>query len=175
MGAIGSTARSLATKSQTNLVWSVRPACFAPAKAGRAHGYCCVLAGRSLAAIGVFGCVRAVLDCLASLRPTERTQWELASFQRTRSGVKRRQGWRVSHRAQAEQCGCLARSEPVGDRGRASVRRTQRKCPLCDAGVLESWELHPNCPAGRRPIPARRGCYSQNEERSDESSKIFPR
>lgn len=29
MGAIGSTARSLATKSQTNLVLSVRSACFA--------------------------------------------------------------------------------------------------------------------------------------------------
>jgi hypothetical protein len=40
-----------------------------------------LLAGRSLAAFGVFvfGCDRAVLDCLGSLQPAERTQRELAS------------------------------------------------------------------------------------------------
>lgn len=38
-----------------------------------------IWAGRSLAALGGFGCARAVPDCLASLRPTERMQRELAS------------------------------------------------------------------------------------------------
>jgi hypothetical protein len=37
------------------------------------------LAGRSLAAFGIFGSARAVSDCLASLRPAERTQRELGS------------------------------------------------------------------------------------------------
>ena len=105
MGAIGSTARSLTTKSQTNLVLSVRSACFATQERnapcsrlllmssaiGEASRRISVaLAGRSLAAIililadmrsiaafGVFGCARAVLDCLASLRTAERMQRSL--------------------------------------------------------------------------------------------------
>ncbi len=46
----------------------------------RAH-IAAAVAGRSLAAFGVFtvGRDRAVLDCLSSLRPAERTQRELAS------------------------------------------------------------------------------------------------
>ncbi len=89
--------RSLTTKSQTNLVWSVSPASLRAqrCKAGRAHGYVFGVAlgdMRSIAPIlliswpgeasrpfGVFGCARAVPDCLASLQSAERTQRELAS------------------------------------------------------------------------------------------------
>lgn len=75
--------RSVTTKSQANLVWSVSPASFterSAAKAGRAHGYCSVLGDmRSIAPFSVSGCDRAVFDCLASLQPAERTQRELAS------------------------------------------------------------------------------------------------
>ena len=45
----------------------------------RAHN-AAALDGRSLAAFGIFGCDRAVLDCLGSLQPAERMQRELASF-----------------------------------------------------------------------------------------------
>ena len=45
----------------------------------RAH-IAAALARRSLAASGVVGCDRAVLDCLGSLQPAERMQRELASF-----------------------------------------------------------------------------------------------
>ena len=38
-GVISSAACSLTPKSQANLVWSVSPGSFAPAKAGRSHGY----------------------------------------------------------------------------------------------------------------------------------------
>ncbi len=89
--------RSLTPKSQTNFVWSVSPACLRAqrckaAPVSRLWLSCClgrhaehrahnaaVVAGRSLAAFGVVGCDRAVLDCLGSLQPAERMQRELAS------------------------------------------------------------------------------------------------
>jgi hypothetical protein len=62
---------------------------------------------------------------------------------------------------------------------RSGAAAPKRKCPLCDAGCWdathEADRTNKNCPAGRRPIPARRGCYSENEERSDEASIILPR
>src|SRR5688572_22114078 len=78
MGAINSSARSVAAKSQTNLVLSVRPASFTSAAPRKLAGLTAIsgcLAGRSLAAFEFFssgGRARAVPDGLASLRPSER-------------------------------------------------------------------------------------------------------
>lgn len=104
----------------------------------------------------------------------------LLHLQRTRNGVQRRQSWQVSHRAQAEQCGCLARSAPMGDQGRASVRQTQRKRPLCDAGfghahagslgVILLWSWPWRSLAASETTKANQNAVTvrRREERSDE-------
>ena len=119
------------------------------AKAGRAHGYCGVLGDmRSIAPLMlwsgpdvvarplvVWGVPEGFLTVLPVCGRRNECSGSLLHLQRTRNGVERRQSWQVSHRAPAAQCGGLARSAPVGDEGRASVRQTQRKRPLCDAGA----------------------------------------
>jgi hypothetical protein len=71
MGALGSTARSLTAKSQTNLVWSVRSVRVATQEQTRsAHGYCCC-PGRAkprghIAGLGRYAEHRG-LCCLATL------------------------------------------------------------------------------------------------------------
>ena len=71
MGALGSTARSLATKSQTNVVFSVRSASFAsaaPRKLAVLTAIAVVLAGRSLAAIlPVLADMRSIAACVVLL------------------------------------------------------------------------------------------------------------
>jgi hypothetical protein len=68
-----------------------------------------VLAGRSLAASGIFFRARTTFsDCLGSLRPSERSDSAPPLFADRGSGVERVQSWRVSRRARAEQCGYLA-------------------------------------------------------------------
>jgi hypothetical protein len=111
-GALGSTARSLAAKSQTNLVLSVRPDSFGAKPHWRSSeslpGSRLLLlswpgeAARPSVAVGG---ARAVPDCLASLRPSERNGAAAQLVKRTQSGVERRQSWRVSHRARAAQGG----------------------------------------------------------------------
>ena len=123
--------RSLAAKSQTHLPDGLLSESGHLCEAGRAHGYgrglvlgdmrsiapiMLVLVGRSLAAIGL-GWERPN-DCfgsLASWRPMERNAVErVCVCLAQRNGVERRQSWRVCRRARAEQCGHLARSEPMG-------------------------------------------------------------
>jgi len=81
--------------------------------------------------------------CLASLRPTEQTQRELASSDSGRgvqcSGGKAgrvRPESNFPARARAEQYEHLARIKPMGDLGARSAKREQRKCQLCEAGLL---------------------------------------
>ena len=184
MGAIGSTARSLAAKCQTNLVLSVRSAIFPngeterqrsvavgkwpcsrllpmswPGEASRPiacprrqaepravlrclarakhRGLLLVLADmRSIAASGILF-LRArttFFDCLASLRPSERSESAPPLFADRGSGVERVQSWRVSHRARAEPCRYLARREWFGacawPRPSASVGSVKPGCLL---------------------------------------------
>ena len=116
---------------------------------------------RSIAASGVFGCARKFFDCLASLRPSERSDSVRVACEAVRdSGVERVQSWRVSHRARAEQCGSgeLAiwanrvtwrEAKPMGDQGRVSARLASCKCPLCEAGLIP-------CAGAKRPsLPSR--------------------
>ena len=49
------------------------------------------------------------IDCLASLRPSERSDSAPPLFADRGSGVERVQSWRVSHRARAEPCRYLVR------------------------------------------------------------------
>ena len=66
---------------------------------------------RSIAASGIFF-LRArttFSDCLASLRPSERSDSAPPLFADRGSEVERVQSWRVSHRARAEPCRCLVR------------------------------------------------------------------
>jgi hypothetical protein len=66
---------------------------------------------RSIAASGIF-LLRArttYSDCLASLRPSERSDSAPPLFADRGSEVERVQSWRVSHRAQAEPCRYLVR------------------------------------------------------------------
>jgi hypothetical protein len=152
--------RSLASKSQTHLQLSVSPDLFSgasgltatavswPGEASRPFGCFGWRTGTqwrfalaSSEAARPFGTGRertnVCFGSLASLRPTERMQWSVFFLcPAQRNGVRRRQSWRVCRRALAKQCGHLARSEPMGAWETRSVRRTQRKCPLCEAGLL---------------------------------------
>ena len=65
-------------------------------------------------------------DCLASLRPSERSESAPPLFADRGSGVERVQSWRVSHRARAEPCRYLART-------RRSVGSVTPGCCFCPA------------------------------------------
>ena len=116
---MGSSASSRAVKCQTNLVLSVRSASFAPAKAGRAHGYCRVLTGRSLAgycgvladmrsiaAIGVFVFRARTSVCFGSLAM-------FATVGTERNGGRAKRGQEVKWRGAVGKAG-----ESDGGRGR---------------------------------------------------------
>jgi len=167
MGAIGSSACSLTPKSQTNLVLSVRTACFVTQEQ---HAPCSrlmlmssaigeasrrntgVLAGRSLAAFGVFGCDRVCPDCLASLRPSERARascrFSEAECGREWSGRKAGKSVigrrRNSAEVRAVICASTAHARGSGF-GATRLSPTKRMGRLCDAGVL----ARPRCQPGR--------------------------
>jgi len=143
--------RSPATGSRTNLVFKVRTASFAPAKAGRAHGYCGRLArtksrgllrsswpGGASRTIAVWpdevsrpfcisGAHDLCPDCLASLRPTERRSGSQAWSQCFL--------WRNAGLERLEWSGCKA-GESVACAGVTVPilgARHEHKCRLGDA------------------------------------------
>jgi hypothetical protein len=146
MGAIGRTARSLTAKCQTNLVLSVRSARFVSAGVSRAGeqrserkladltATTVVLAGRSLAASGVFGCARMILTvstvcgrrnaAIASAQPAKRVataEWSgcKAGESVIGRGPNRTDTWREA--------------TPLGDVSAPAPRRVSSKCRCCEA------------------------------------------
>ena len=112
-----------ATKS-----WSVSRLCRCPGRHAEHRAHIAVaLAGRSLAAIGVFGSDRAVLDCLDSLQPAERMQRELGS---SLADAK----WSAAAAKLASQCRSPASRSFAGGTVRMLGAKHECKYPLCDAG-----------------------------------------
>jgi hypothetical protein len=100
------------------------------------RGLLLVLVGRSLATIGVllFRARTSCSDCLASLRPTERSDSAPPLFADRGSGVERVQSWRVSHRARAEPCRHLGAMRAAwATWGTRQRRRVACKCRLGEA------------------------------------------
>jgi len=90
--------------------------CRCLAREQRLVGYCCSwpICGASRPLESFFWARTTLFDCLGSLRPSERSDSAPPLFADRGSGVERVQSWRVSHRARAEPCRCLARREWFG-------------------------------------------------------------
>lgn len=146
MGAAASPARSLSAKCQTNFGFTSNAGQFPNVACGATEGWpglrllagvaCTQMAGRSLAAITGF-CPGAP-DATLTVSPVcgRRNERERSAKAAKRIAAANGAGAKLvsPSRARAEQCGHLARSKPVSDQGRGSVRRPERKCPLCEAG-----------------------------------------
>ena len=152
-----------------------------------------ILAGRSLAAIGVFGSARVCPDCLASLRPTERarascrcSEAECGSEWSGRKAGKSVIGRRRNSAEVRAVIGASTAHARGSGFGATRLSPTKRMGRLCDAGfwhahagslgviLLWPWPWRSLAASETKKANQNTVAVRRREERSDETSTNLP-